>query len=187
MDAIPTREAAGRKLYGVYMDDKWELHKPAPAVIIPDDRHLMNFKVTAGPRTLIVLDPYGNEIIGPEANRRIFRDSDYTIAVDCETGAILLANFYIEKKHTVLVVSEFPALKEPSVIPKHYLPRLPELLSKKRPFHTLFMAHAMLGFIEQETGFMELAQSITFFFDFDKRNLEVAGTDYREVSDWQST
>lgn len=159
------------------------------SITIPDSDKLTTFcadiVTSEGPKTIIVLDNYGNELLTREIEERLGLGVGYTIGVDLSEGYIWFVSVNEE--------DGFYFGRWPIKLPKTYLERVGELASKKRPFHITIDSAALINFIDREYGWKDLEQHLRFVFDFRGADvgcfLKVAlfGNDsaYQEISGWR--
>ena len=69
-------------------------------------------------------------------------------------------------------------------VPKRFLKRLDELMSKKRPFSLGLTEDAWRGLWDREIGFRDLEGDLVVNLSFDRKQLQVWGAAYREVAYW---
>lgn len=206
MSERPIREAAGCKINFVRDEDGHvrDAHGSAPgkANILTFD--LLCSKplqyeavfVEGVKRTLLVLDPYGDEI-SDRIRERIFGKSEqWALCIDRATGAIFIVTLSLSESDvaspgfwTLNLRPWMPLECSGSVqyrIPAEYLSRLHELKNKKRPYSVYVEPYALQDVVEGEHGYDHLRQNVIFTFAFDGGDVEVQRDSFRVVGEWKS-
>jgi hypothetical protein len=202
---IDVSEVVGKPLKFVY-DVECGWRKYATDAVVPDERHLTNFKVLGHDRggihdkkpkkgekiDLLVLDDYGNEHLPQDFEDSIFgrsptESNSYTLAINRETGQTYHAQFGKERGQYILLISSLTTRSDCGMpkVPRHLLPRLDELLSKKRPFDLSLPSHLLMEYIERWRSKSDLQANLVVSLDLDGANLELWATYWRLVPDWK--
>ncbi len=190
---LPIRAIEGKRIHAVY-DMRW---KAMPCKITaPDSKKLLNFEVTAGSKTFLVLDPYGDEHVPQELRKQVFGETEsFSIAIDRESGQIFQAHAILEKNKTALFLCPLCTYsgEAPHLLPAAWLPLLDELKSMKRPFALTFDPQMLMSYIIRESSLQDLRMAIHVRLHFNKNALEVTpalgsgkspSPMYREVGFW---
>ncbi len=188
---ISPHDVHGKTLTKVYIIDAgWKAYKSKTKV--PDSSRLLNFDLTFGGRTLLVLDNYGAEHLPEEMAKRLLEncttdnnpETGITLGIDRKTGEFFAVAFAIKARKTITLVFQLRCL-ECLKVPAEFLPRLDELKSSKRPFWVTVQTGALFGFITREVGYKSLEEeSMIVGLDFRPMNLEVSNDCYRLVGRW---
>ncbi len=194
--SVPIRGVEGKTIRRVYKSDSgWK--STACRTKIPPLSKLTNFNLKFGDQTLLVLDPYGNELLTEEVSTRIFggisyRSPGWTIAICRKSGQIYQIGYGTErtdrgsKRKLVAVYWDFYSDGGEEIrVPSQYLDRLDELKSSKRPFCVTFAEHALLNFMTQEYGYNDMRDNLVVRLNFRDISLEIEGHYYREVGRWE--
>ena len=202
---ITQHQSQGRVLRRIYVTPSWRAYTTNTRT--PDKNHLANFKVQAkrdkDVLDLLVLDNYGiYDFEGefPEAlEDALFGQTtditDRVLAVERTTGQCYVGNFGVEKSDLILILSP-DFLNAPSEeasrlpkIPKSFLPKLDDLLGKKRPFGFKLGSRTLLTYIEHWSSLCDLAGDFRILLNMGRSSsemLELWGDSYRIVSDWKT-
>jgi len=149
----------------------------------PPTSKLFNFDFKVGGDTYLILDGYGDEHLPEEVIDRIFGrgsfEHGYALAISRSTGATFTAHFGTDGR------VHFMSLHDLSIkVPKRFLKRLDELMSKKRPFSLGLTEDAWRDLWDREIGFRDLEEDLVVNLSFDRKQLQVWGAAYREVAYW---
>jgi len=193
--SVSLRGMESKTLSAVYQADRgWK--KTKCKVKVPPLSKLTNYDLPFGDRTLLVLDPYGNEHLSAEMEAAIFggipyKSEGWTLAIDKADGKVYRLSYGREGKKFVAVFWEYETGSDETVrIPPSYLDRVDELKCKKRPFGISIQEYAAIAFAEREYGYRDLRMHTVVSFDFrgtqpESGYLEVYGDSHRLVSAWE--
>ncbi len=190
---VPIRALEGKRIQAVY-GHNW-VAIPCKTVA-PDSKHMLTFDLTAGRKTYLVLDPYGDERIPQEIRDRIFcPEPAFTIAIDRKDGRIYGAHAIREKKGLAVFLSPLCSYAgaPQHVVPAEWVAKLEEVKSQKRPFALTIDPVLLMHFIRQESSYQDLRMGIHVNLHFQEGALEVCPSRgsvdlptpvYREVGYW---
>jgi hypothetical protein len=138
-------------------------------------------------RTILCLDNYGNEIMSKKVHENLMNGLDifdYLLGVDRKTGEVYCVSFLIDGED--LAVAFSPLVNAITIkVPKEYMKRLDELMSKKRPWFVSLPETALFAFVERFYGYNDLEKAVIVDLHFDELRLQVSMDGWREVSDWR--
>lgn len=157
---------------------------------VPTSNYLFNFDVhTSDGRTLLVLDPYGDEHLPEDIRRELGISPEIsreTIGIWRDTGQIVHIVFAHEKKKVSL---NFWFFQEPYdfVVPENFRARLDDLMSMKRPYSLGLPSHAWSELHARRIGYNSLYSLlvVSLHFGGDIGYLEVGKDGHRCVSEWE--
>lgn len=167
-------------------------HEQEARGTIPDKDKITTFEVSFGnnERTVLVLDPYGDDDLGGLRKKIFSGVRKWTVGVDRKSGAIFLVTLESQSENGVTLaiqpwMSDYHSDAVHYRIPGKYRDRLGELWNKKRPYSVYASPHALQMFVDREEGYEYLRHNVVFSFAFDDGNVEVLRDNYRVVGRWE--
>lgn len=151
-----------------------------------DPKKLFNFKVNGKTKQgdkieILILDNYGDDWTCDKIKKHSEFRKTYNLGINTATGELYYI-YFISENNKYGFAFHFLGMS----IPKEYIPKLDQLLCKKRPYHTSIDFRQLYMFIDREIGYSEISDidNLIITLDFNEP-IEVKKHGYRIVSDWK--
>lgn len=189
--------AQGRAACYVY-DEWWR--RCEVDFVVPGKERLFTFDVpgVGGAPFLLVLDPYGDEVMSKKIRREVLGVGgvEETVGVRRDTGEVVLVGLIEQRMDGVggesgpectigVSFRSFPC--ERIFLPDDHRARLGELHNKKRPFYLTVRDHCLFDFIERWASYSDVLANLVVSFAFDGEDVQVSGDSWRSVTRWETT